>query len=86
MNAIRGFVLGLCFLYPFLLNAQGVKKEPLPLGDFENWFTRTIKESSIVGGESCDIYYIAPCGKTSKKGGLGLKTPWSSSKNSKDFI
>lgn len=36
--------------------------EPLKYGDFENWVTRNIKESAIIGGQTKKVYEIAPNG------------------------
>ena len=76
----RYIVIALVLLtYGYTLNAQNIKQELLPLADFENWYTRVVKESGIVGGDSCHVYYIAPQGVTRKKGNLQLHTPWASS-------
>ncbi|MDE6527875.1 MAG: glycoside hydrolase xylanase, partial [Muribaculaceae bacterium] len=34
--------------------------EMLKYGDFENWVTRNIPESKIIGGETKQLYEIAP--------------------------
>lgn len=34
--------------------------EPVPYGDFEQWTTRNIKESAILGGNLTKVYVIAP--------------------------
>ena len=36
------------------------KFEPIKYGDFENWVTRNIPESRIIGGETKTLYEIAP--------------------------
>ena len=36
--------------------------EPIKYGDFENWVTRNIKESAIIGGNTKQLYEIAPNG------------------------
>lgn len=43
-------------LLSFPLHAQRV--EPVPGGDFEQWTTRDIKESAIVGGNTCTLYTV----------------------------
>lgn len=43
-------------LLSFPLHAQRV--EPVPNGDFEQWTTRDIKESAIVGGNTCTLYTV----------------------------
>lgn len=35
-------------------------KEKVAFGDFEQWITRTIKESSVIGGKSKTLYEIGP--------------------------
>lgn len=40
------------------LHAQ--KTEPIKYGNFENWVTRNIKESKIIGGKTRQVYEIAP--------------------------
>lgn len=35
-------------------------KEKVAFGDFENWITRTIKESAIIGGKQKTLYEIGP--------------------------
>lgn len=34
--------------------------EPIKYGDFENWITRNIKESGIIGGKTKQVYAIGP--------------------------
>lgn len=72
-------ITAMLLTYSYMPHAQGIRKEILPLADFENWHTRVVKESNIVGGDSCHVYYIAPSGTTRQKGNLGLDTPWASS-------
>ena len=36
------------------------KFEPIKYGDFENWVTRNIPESKIIGGNTKKLYEIAP--------------------------
>lgn len=40
--------------------AGAQKFEPIKYGDFENWVTRNIPESRIIGGETKKLYEIAP--------------------------
>lgn len=40
--------------------AAAQKVVPIKYGDFENWVTRTINESRIIGGQTKNIYEIAP--------------------------
>ena len=34
--------------------------EPIKFGNFENWVTRNIKESKVIGGKTKQVYEIAP--------------------------
>lgn len=43
-----------------ILNANALKLEPIKFGDMENWVTRNIKESKIIGGKQKTLYEIAP--------------------------
>ncbi len=40
--------------------AEAQKFEPLKFGDFENWVTRNVPESRIIGGHTKQLYEIAP--------------------------
>lgn len=46
----------------FLFNALGAhaqeRIEPIPFGDFEHWKSSTIKESSLIGGQTKTLYKI----------------------------
>jgi hypothetical protein len=57
------------------------KLEPIKFGDFENWTSRTIHESGIIGGKDRTVYVIGPNGHID--GNIpyiyGEKTDWSSS-------
>lgn len=66
-------------IFSFVLHSQSYKKILLPLADFENWHTRVVRESFVVGGDSCDVFYIAPQARTTAKGKLNSRTPWASS-------
>ncbi len=48
-------LLGLC-----ALTAGAQKVERIKYGDFENWVTRQIKESKLLGGNQKTLYEIAP--------------------------
>ena len=45
-----------------LMNMGAVAEtvEPIKFGNFENWVTRNIKESAIIGGQTKTIYAIGP--------------------------
>ena len=40
--------------------AAGQTFEKFKYGDFENWVTRNIKESKVIGGDTKQVYEIAP--------------------------
>jgi hypothetical protein len=41
-------------------SASAEKVESIKYGNFENWVTRNIKESSVIGGSTKQVYEIAP--------------------------
>lgn len=43
-----------------VLTVPAQTREPIKYGDFENWVTRTIKESKLLGGATKTLYEIAP--------------------------
>ena len=51
-------VMAVMAIAVFGMKAESV--EPIKFGDFENWVTRVIKESSVIGGETKKVYEIAP--------------------------
>lgn len=42
------------------MSAAGQTFEKFKYGDFENWVTRNIKESKVIGGDTKQVYEIAP--------------------------
>ena len=57
------------YLLPLLivlatLPGHALRLEPIKYGDMQNWYSRDIKESSIIGGATKTIYEIAPAGHT----------------------
>ena len=46
------------------LASHALRLEPIRYGDMQNWYTRTIKESGIIGGATKTLYEIAPKGST----------------------
>lgn len=70
-------------LYTLLAGAlcYAEKFEPIKYGDFNNWLTRNITESKLLGGQSKQIYEICPSGTDnsgkaySNRGG----SPWATS-------
>ncbi|MDE6384459.1 MAG: PCMD domain-containing protein [Paramuribaculum sp.] len=55
---ILSLVLSAALLSPTLSTAQ--KIEYLKFGDFNNWVTRVIKESHLIGGKEKKIYEVGP--------------------------
>ncbi len=65
----------------FAVPAQALRLEPIKYGNMENWYTRDIKESSLIGGATKRLYEIAPAGHTT--GNKAYKnlggSPWATS-------
>ena len=60
--------------------ASAQRYELVPFGDFEQWTVRHIKESAIIGGNTRDIYVVAPNDTLSVNKVYNYsKTIWSSS-------
>lgn len=63
------------------LYADALRLEPIKYGDMENWVTRNITESKIIGGKPKTLYEIAP--KTTITGNKAYKnmggSPWATS-------
>lgn len=61
------------------INSQRVEK--IPFGDMEQWQTRIIKESFLLGGDTKKLYDLAPTAE--KKGAIPYRrnniSPWASS-------
>lgn len=54
---LSSFLLGLSLLS---LQAEPLRIEPIPYGDFSQWATRTITESKAIGGKTKTLYEIGP--------------------------
>jgi len=50
----------ICALITSSSVAYGQKREAIHYGDFNNWVTRNIKESKIIGGKTKQVYEIGP--------------------------
>ena len=63
------------------LMSYGQKVEPIKFGDFNNWVTRRIPESRILGGDTKNVYAVGPTstidGDRPYNGGGG--SPWATS-------
>lgn len=57
---MKRFVLAAAGLAVALFGAFAETKEKVAFGDFEHWITRTIKESSVIGGKQKKLYEIGP--------------------------
>lgn len=67
MNIRKVSHLCRCFIISAIMACAGStftvsadKFEPIKYGDFENWVTRNIPESKIIGGNTKKLYEIAP--------------------------
>ncbi len=73
--------LFIIFLLGATLGAAAQKLEPIAYGDFENWITRNIKESRIIGGKLHTCYAIGP--EKTIEGSIPLTStgdsPWATS-------
>ncbi len=69
------------FLSSFIFSTHALRLEPIKYGDMENWVTRNISESAIIGGNHKTLYEIAP--KTTIDGNKAYKnmggSPWANS-------
>ena len=63
------------------VSTYALRLEPIKYGDMENWVTRNITESAIIGGKHKTLYEIAP--KTTIDGNKAYKnmgsSPWANS-------
>lgn len=60
---LRLSVLSLAMAMTLGINA--LRLEPIKFGNMNQWYTRDITESAIIGGAKKTLYEIAPAGKTS---------------------
>lgn len=60
---LRLSVLSLAMAITLGINA--LRLEPIKFGNMNQWYTRDITESAIIGGAKKTLYEIAPAGKTS---------------------
>ena len=56
------FVLFSSALLSLSVAVEAQKYEPIKYGDFNNWLTRNIKESKLLGGQTKQIYEVCPSG------------------------
>lgn len=50
----------LIYICVFSLGAMAQREELIKYGDFENWVTRNVKESHLLGGQNKQLFEIAP--------------------------
>lgn len=74
-------ILLIFLLSSFIFTAEALRLEPITYGDMENWVTRNITESAIIGGQHKTLYEIAP--QTTIDGNKAYKnqggSPWANS-------
>lgn len=74
-------ILLLAFLTNISFLSHGLRLEPIKYGDMENWVTRNITESKIIGGKGKTLYEIAP--KATVNGNNAYRntggSPWANS-------
>lgn len=58
MNRLIHILSSIALLLPFASDAQ--KVVPLKFGDMDQWVTRDIKESRVIGGKTKRVYEIGP--------------------------
>ncbi len=58
MKFFKHFWILFLLIYPFMMQAQ--EREMLPFSDFEQWVTRNMTESKVLGGKERTLYAIAP--------------------------
>ncbi len=77
----KGLLIAICACVALFQSVSAQRIEPIPFGDFENWVTREIKESKLLGGQTKLVYAIAPTQYV--KGNIAYKneseSPWASS-------
>lgn len=61
----KGYLL-LFLLLSLFIKAERI--EPIPFGDMENWTVRYIKESKLLGGQTKQLYCLAPTDTIRKNG------------------
>ena len=78
---MKRHILIFSFISSVILHASALRLEPLKYGDMENWVTRNITESKIIGGKNKTLFEIAP--KSTITGNKVYKnaggSPWATS-------
>lgn len=78
---MKRHILTLLAIGSIAMGAYALRLEPIKYGNMENWVTRNITESKIIGGNDKTLYAIAP--KTTINGNKPYKnmggSPWATS-------
>lgn len=78
---MKRHILTLLAIGSAVMGAYALRLEPIKYGDMENWVTRNITESKVIGGNDKTLYAIAP--KTTINGNKPYKnmggSPWATS-------
>lgn len=79
MNKIGTFLLAVFSIASLRCHAE--KTEPVKFGDFEQWVTRNIKESRIIGGSKKQVFAVGPSRTINGETAYvpAGDTPWASS-------
>lgn len=56
----RVAVIAIVLSFVAIVRVQAQAVELIKYGDFENWETRNIRESKVIGGQLKQVYEIAP--------------------------
>lgn len=77
---IRTYGIACCLLLAEAITVNA-RIEPIRYGDFQNWVTRRIKESAVIGGDTKTIYAIGPSRTISGNQAYSPQggSPWASS-------
>ncbi len=78
---MKKYILTSFVIASICLSADALRLEPIKYGNMENWVTRNITESKIIGGKGKTLYEIAP--KTTINGNKAYSnmggSPWATS-------
>lgn len=57
---MKRFITHTAIMLAAAIAATAQHTEPIPFGNFNNWVTRNIKESRVIGGETKQVYAVGP--------------------------
>lgn len=78
---MKKFITCIINILTVAIAAAAQQTEPIPFGNFNNWVTRNIKESRVIGGDVKQVYAVGPTATIdgdkpyTNRGG----SPWASS-------